>query len=122
MQVTRAVMALVGLTISVTAQIPDFTPPTPLLGAILSNNMPEVNRLIAAGADPNEGRFLGASPVVVALLGRNTEMAKLLLSKGADPKATDGAGSTTLMWAAAAEIPDVSLIQVLLDRGVDPNI
>lgn len=121
MQLTRAVMALVGLTFSLFAQIPDFTPPNQLFAAVLRNDVAEVDRLLAEGANPNEGRFIGSPALILALMQKSAPMAKALLEKGADPKGTDGAGSTTLMWAVANETPDVGLVAELLRRGIDPN-
>ncbi len=81
----------------------------------------EAVKLIEDGADPNEGRFLGTTPLVLALMRYNPAMVQALLKKGADVTATDGAGSTTLMWAAANEAGDASLVEEMLKRGVDPN-
>ena len=44
---------------TVDAQVPDFTPATPLIGALLHNDAAEAKRLLEHGADPNEGRFVG---------------------------------------------------------------
>ena len=101
--------------------LPDFTPPTPLFRAVLGNNAAETKRLLDAGADPNEARFIGAPALISALMQQNTEIASLLIEKGADIKATDGAGSTALMWAAANETFETNIVQELLSRGADPN-
>ena len=116
----RLALVVIGTTFSIAAQkIPDFTPPTPLFRAVLSNDASEVKRLLESGADPNEGRFLGATPVIVALMQRNREAALALMAKGANVQETDGMGSTTLMWAAATESGDASLVKKLLKRGVN---
>ncbi len=110
-------------TLSVAAQsIPDFTPPTPLFRAVLSGDAGEVNRALNAGADPNEGRFLGAPPLIIALMQHNPVAAKALIDKGADVHAIDGSGSTSLMWATADDNSDPMMVKELLQRGVDPNI
>jgi hypothetical protein len=104
------------------AQFPDFTPPTPLIGAAMRNDTEEVRRLLKNGADPNEGRFVGGgTPIFYAIMQRNRPMVDAMIAAGADVKATDGAGSTTLMWAAYDEASDGALVRKLMDLGVDPN-
>jgi hypothetical protein len=103
------------------AQIPDFTPPTPLIGAVLGNNTTEVKRLLAAGANPNEGQFFGSPALLWALRHHNAEIVQALITAGANIKATDAGGSTALMWAAYSESPDSTLVPMLLKLGLDPN-
>jgi hypothetical protein len=123
MQKVRFVAAAIATTLSLAAQgIPDFTPPTPLFRAVLRADAGEVKRLLQAGADPNEARFIGAPALIVALMQKNVVISQALIDKGADVKATDGFGSTTLMWAAANEFAETSLVSELLRRGVDPNV
>jgi hypothetical protein len=87
----------------------------------MRNDVQEVKRLLEAGADPNEGRFLGAPPIFLALMRHNREMAGAMMARGADVTATDGSGATTLMWAAYDEHADPTLVRELLAKGVDPN-
>jgi ankyrin repeat protein len=75
------------------AQVPDFTPPTPLLGAVLPNNTTEAKRRLAEGADPNQGRMIGSPATFQALV-----------ENGADVQARDDSGSTALLWAAFNEV------------------
>ena len=103
------------------AQFPDFTPPTPLIGAVMQNDTAAVKRLLDGGANPNDGRFLGAPPVLLAIMRHNAAMAQAMIAKGADVKLTDGSGATTLMWAAYDEQADPALVRELLAKGVDPN-
>jgi hypothetical protein len=117
----RLLLAVISTTILLQAQVPDFTPPTPLFRAIMNSDAGEVRRLLEAGADPNEGRFIGATPVVVALMQHNPAVAQMLIEKGADVQSTDGFGSTTLMWAAADDSADTGMVNELLRRGVNPN-
>jgi hypothetical protein len=100
---------------------PDFTPPTPLFGAVMSGNTGEVKRLLVEGANPNEGRFLGASALLMSLGTYNVEAAELLISAGADVNVTDEKGSTTLMLAAYNEAGDDRLVKRLIELGVDVN-
>jgi hypothetical protein len=102
-------------------QIPDVTPPTPLFGAVLSNDTNALKKLLEQGADPNEGRFFGSPALLFAIINSNQPMVEAMLAGGADPKATDRHGSTALMWAVGSESPDAALVEELLKRGVDPN-
>lgn len=112
--------AAVGLTLS--AQIPDFKPPTPLFAAILKKDPAAAKKLLENGADPNEGRFLGYAPLHMALMDTNPAIARALLSRGADAKAVDGNGSTPLMWAAANDVPNREIIESIVKKGgADPN-
>ncbi len=122
MRLTRTVAILWASAFAAYAQFPDFTPPTPLIGAAMRGDTQEVKRLLDAGADPNEGRFLGAPPVTLALMRHNRAMAEAMIAKGADVMATDGSGSTTLMWASYDETADPAMVRLLLAKGVDPNV
>jgi N-acyl-D-amino-acid deacylase len=50
----------------------------------------------------------------------NREMVEAMIAKGADIKATDGQGSTTLMWAVHDDTTDPAIVSKLLELGVDP--
>jgi hypothetical protein len=117
----RLLMVLLGAAALVAQTIPDFTPPTPLFGAVAGGDVAAVKRLLASGADPDEGRFIGASVLTVALMQQNPEIAHILLEKGARPDVVDAGGNTPLMWAAASETADTTLVRELLERGADPN-
>src|SRR5262245_24885573 len=105
----------------VRAQGPDFTPPTPLLGAAMRNDAAEVQRLLSAGANPNEGQLVGLGPIFFAIGHQNIEMLRMLVKSGANVGATDRVGSTTLMWAAFNESGKPELVEELLKLGVDVN-
>jgi hypothetical protein len=122
MQVLRLCFATFSAAALLSAQIPDFTPPTPLFGAVLRGDVAEAKRLLDSGANPNEGRFIGAAPLTLALMRNDFDIARAMLAKGADAKVLDGGGSSTLMWAATSEIADASMIDELLRLGVDPNL
>jgi hypothetical protein len=122
MRLNRTVAALLGTALWASAQIPDFTPPTPLFGATMRNDTEEVKRLLNAGANPNEGRFIGGgTPIFLALMLHNRATVEAMIAKGADVKATDGSGATTLMWAAYDDAADPLLVRKLIELGVDPN-
>jgi hypothetical protein len=87
----------------------------------MSNDTAAVKRLLAGGANPNEGRFLGTPALFFAIASNNIEAVDALIAAGADLKARDGMGSTTLMFAAYNEAGDDKLVKRLLALGVDPS-
>lgn len=103
------------------AQIPDFRPPNPLFAAALRNDTVAVRHLLESGSNPNDGNFVGFRPVFLAVMHHNTEMLQNMVAHGADVHATDGGGSTTLMWAAADEQARTDMIEELLRLGVNPR-
>src|SRR5689334_5981775 len=121
MRSAKALVLILFVTVSAHAQFPNFTPPTPLLGAAMKNNAAEVERLLGGGADPNEGRLAGFSPIFFAVFNHNIDMFRKIVASGGDVKATDGAGSTLLMWAAMDEAARTDLVSELLKLGVDVN-
>jgi hypothetical protein len=122
MQRSRLLLAVFTATVALNAQgLPNFTPPTPLFRAIMGNDAAEVKRLLDAGANPNEAQFIGASALLLTLRQNEFASAKALIDSGADVKALDAGGSTTLMWAAGSDTPDMEVIGDLIRRGVDVN-
>ena len=112
----------VGFALMASAQVPDFTPPSPLLGAVLRNNTTEAKRLLAEGADPNQGRMIGSPAIFFPVLFRNDEPFRRWWGNGADVQARDGSGSTALMWAAFNEVGNPTLVEELPRLGADPNV
>src|SRR5437868_12166837 len=110
-----------GLAGMLVGQVPDFTPPTPLIGAVMHNNTQEAKRLLSAGADPNEARLVGFPAIFFPVAFRNVELFQAMVAKGADVQARDASGSTALMWAAFNEAGDPTLVEELLRLGLDPN-
>jgi hypothetical protein len=119
--VTPIWMLAVVLAGAAQAQIPNFTPPTPLIGAIMHDDTAEAKRLLAAGADPNEGRLIGFSPVFLALIHQNQDIFHALQAKGAKLDERDPSGSTLLMWAAFNDKGDPAIVEELLQLGMDPG-
>jgi hypothetical protein len=122
MKLLAPLLIACGLGAALSAQVPDFTPRTPLIAVLLHNDAAEAARLLEAGADPNEGRFPGGGmpPLFLAIQRQDLMLVRLMADKGADLKARDGSGSTALMWAAFNETGDASLVEELLRRGADP--
>src|SRR6476646_1266206 len=104
MRLIALILASCALSATVSrAQVPDFTPQTPLLAALMHNDMAEARRLLERGADPNEGNFFSMPPVLLAIVRQDEALLKLMVAKGADVNVRDRSGSTALMWAAFNE-------------------
>ena len=108
-----------------------------LVIAVANRNEPEVERLLARGADPNArfnaprpgaifdrlALFLGFRPkpdpgdpvLVMAAHSQNVPLLKLLLQHGADVLSKDAAGSTAL--STAVERNDVEAQKLLRSYG-----
>lgn len=114
-------MLVIAFASALPAQIPDFTPPTPLIGALMHNETAEAKRLLAEGADPNGARFLGFPPVFLPVMHQNLDLLHAMIDKGADVWARDMSGSTALMWAAYNDSAQTALVEELLELGLDPN-
>jgi hypothetical protein len=106
--------------VSLQAQIPDFTPQTPLIGALMHNNSVEAARLLRDGADPNEGRFATLAPVLLAAARQEVDLVRLMAAKGADLNVRDRSGATALMWASFNDSGDSAMVEALLALGADP--
>ena len=117
----RGAAILFGFGLTMQAQLPDFTPASPLIGALMHNDTAEAKRLLANGADPNAGKFVNAPPIFLAVNRGDVGLVRLMVEKGAKVKDVDGNGATTLMWAAGNETGDTSMVEYLIQQGVDPN-
>ena len=91
---------------------------TPLLFAARHGDVEAGRRLVAAGADVDDGAPTGASALVVAAHGGHLDFARFALGTGADPN-DSGAGYTALH--AAILRGDLELATALLAAGADPN-
>jgi ankyrin repeat protein len=92
---------------------------TPLIYAAHQDNLPEVKRLLAKGADARAANRYGITALWEAANVGNGEMIEALLKAGADPKATVGQGETPLM--TASRTGTVSGVKALLAAGSDVN-
>ncbi len=120
MKVIATTAGILMLMVGLQAQIPDFTPQTPLIGALLHNDAAEAIRLLREGVDPNEGRFGGLPPVILAAARQDVELVRLMVAKGADPNVRDRSGSTALMWGAFNDTGDAAMVEALIVLGADP--
>jgi ankyrin len=88
---------------------------TPL---ILASSDAMVEKLLAAGANPNVVMATGESPLMAAARTGSAAMVKALLNHGADVKARENVrGQTALMWAISQKHPDI--VRVLIEHGAD---
>jgi len=95
---------------------------TPLHYAALRNSeyAPVIDFLIKAGADVNAKNALGRTPIWHSLANKdNDDVFKLLVEAGADIQTKDNAGGN--LFTAYDFLRSTSVIQTLLDAGVDPN-
>jgi ankyrin repeat protein len=94
---------------------------TPLMFAAVKGDAPSVKALLAAGADPNYTLSSGNTPLMVALSYQRTSAAMALLEGGALVTAREErTGNTPLHLAAQSG--DLTIVNALLARKVDPNI
>lgn len=77
---------------------------TPVLQAVIKNDVASVRKLIAQGADVNISNLNGYSPLHAAVASENLEMVKLLLNAGANVGAENHKGLTPLDLSEASEI------------------
>jgi uncharacterized protein len=97
----------------VNARQPDGS--TPLQWAVYDEDVAQVRRLIADGADVSIANNYGASPMSLAAEVANTEILKLLLAAGADADSPNADGMTALMLVARTG--NVEAAKLLLDHG-----
>ncbi len=110
---------------------------TPLLYAARDGRLESARMLVAAGANVNQTDPNGITPLLMAITNNHMDVARFLIDHGAEINVSDWYGRTPL-WAAVetrnmdvdnAEPfengvdrgPVLELIQLLLDRGADPN-
>lgn len=93
-----------------------------LRGAILLNDMKNVERALARGANVNTSYlFRGQyTPLLYATKNNNIGMVKFLISKGADVNASDINGRTPLMIAVSND--NVALVELLIKHGAAVNV
>ena len=95
---------------------------TPLLLATVNGNAPMIEKLIAAGADPNVPLTKdGDTALMMAARTGKMEPIKVLLDHGAKVNAKETWGDTTaLMWAVNERHPAV--VKMLIEHGADVSV
>src|SRR5262245_66221570 len=106
MRMLAILLSACALSATLSAQVPDFTPKTPLVGALLHNDVAEAKRLLARGADPNDSGFVGMPPIVLAILRQDVDLVRMMVARCADRNERDRAGCTALLGAAMDDDSD----------------
>jgi ankyrin repeat protein len=96
---------------------PDGT--TPLHRAVYARDLPQVQRLIAAGADVRAVNRFGASALQLAAVTADVPVIAALLKAGADADSTTAEGQTALM--TVARTGNVEAATLLLRAGASVN-
>ena len=91
--------------------------PSTLWSAAKANDVPELARLLEAGAPIDACDHRGYSPLMLATYSGNVEAFELLVARGADCNGRDTAGNTILMGAAFKG--HVGIFRALLARGAE---
>jgi formylglycine-generating enzyme required for sulfatase activity len=105
-------------------EIPPTTTPSPdelLTGAILADDVAEVQRLLEAGADPNLERNL-VSPMFAAVNKGNIEVVKLLIAHGGDVMVETRSGTTLLDVAHSAGESHIEIVAFLREQTPPPTL
>jgi ankyrin repeat protein len=90
---------------------------TPLEKAVMAGDLPEVQRLLASGADPNErGGLLGSPLYAATLRDNNAEVIRTLIAAGANPNGQPDTCWPTPVFSAASR-GDLENTRALLDAG-----
>lgn len=98
-----------------------------MMGASITGNVSEINRLLDRGADINDKDIEGNTALMFASIysnnTNNLEAIKLLLDRGADINAENNNGSTALMLASeySNDSSSIDAVKLLLDNGAIIN-
>ena len=91
----------------------------PVHQAALNPDFEVLKLVIAAGADPCQNDFWSAQPLAYAVRRGSLEKVRYLIGLGNDPARVDYDGASVFYNAAAN--PDVRVLELLLEHGVDMN-
>ena len=90
------------------------------LQRVRERQLPMIEKLLKAGADPNAAGPEDETPLMTVARVGSVPAAKVLLAHGAKVDARESwHGETALMWAAAQKHPD--MISALIAAGADVN-
>lgn len=106
---------LTGAAMAATVDAPDRQGSTPLLVAVMQDDLETARRLLALGARADAANRYRVTALYVATLHGNTAMMAALLAAHADPNGAGPSGETLLMTAARAGV--VKVMQLLIDAG-----
>jgi ankyrin repeat protein len=93
---------------------------TPLHAAALGGDVPEIERLIGVGANPNIGDNNGFTPLHFAAQGWHPDAASALLAGGAEVDRKNRFGNSPLFVAVFNSNGRGEMIHVLRSSGADP--
>ncbi len=103
----------------VNAEVPgEWT--TPLMNAVVANDLGAVEFLLEVGADVNGKNVRGYNPLLLAVELADTTIIRRLLDKGADVNLA-GYGGTTPLIESVMLNRGAEIVRMLLDRGADIN-
>lgn len=91
-----------------------------LHAAAWAGDLPEVERLLASGANVNWQDSIGESALFGAVGHARMEVVRFLLTHGADARLVDLDGWSALHWAASHG--GVAMIELLISHGADPRL
>ncbi len=99
-----------------------FNKQTPLMNAVISNNLEMVKFMLSKQADLTiVNGYSNNQPLTEAILHRYEEMSIFLLDKGADPNyQPKPTYYNNLLIAINVKVPKV--VNALLEKGADPNV
>lgn len=90
-----------------------------LLAAARKGDLPEVKRLIAAGASPNVQDASKVTPLMLAAKGGHIDIVRELLAARADPNAKDAKGLPAIYYCGGVAQP--SIIADMIAAGARPD-
>ncbi|HVZ21361.1 MAG TPA: ankyrin repeat domain-containing protein [Vicinamibacterales bacterium] len=96
---------------------PDGT--TALHWAVRDNDLPRMERLLRAGADPNAANRYGITPIYLACQNGSAKAVSRLLKAGVSPNATGPFGETALMTCAHTGVVDAAKVLIEAGASVD---
>jgi ankyrin repeat protein len=114
-QLLCALVLLPALPAAAAADAPDKQGSTPLLLAVMDDDLAATRQLLAHGARADVANRYRVTPLYVAALHGNIDMMDALLAAGADPNGAAPSGETLLM--ISAQSGDVKAMQRLIDAG-----